>query len=584
MMKKLHFFFLLLPFWGLGGFSWAQSVKLIGSDFTTGAVTFTVDVGAATPTWVIVEYTTDPSPTSAIMSRATFTEASCTPSSAGTLAAEGRGFLLTSSATISAKLSGVSGRFSWCGYAFDVPPNAKLKPDGSYSLHGTPPFIVNGAILTAGETTFGPGTCITSITDFTYNPAGIVPAPPTIAWASGGEASQSVLIGNAVIPVTFVTAGATSVTPSGLPDGVSGAWSSPDYIVSGTPSATGTITYTLTAAPPTGCDNTTVSGTITVVPPGANQPQGSCTFTQPDVVNTFTAFPATYSASTFVTLVDERDGNNYTVVKMPDGKWWTAQNLNYQKELNWNQQSARANNADFTTAGAGTAAIGSFWCPAGNAANTVTSSPDRAGCRLYGALYTYETAMMVDGKWSNESHTNSDFSEPRYGIATNAGNTNNGARGGTRGICPPNWHVPTDAEWGNMLQYASTLSTNFNTGANIWIGQANNAGEAGARLKAKCTCPSTEEFCATDDVNAWRYTATSSNVGTDVYGFWLVPAGYRSDTNPTYIQRGMSTTFWTSSAYSKTHAWHRNFLYQQTNSGRYYVNRSSGFVVRCVMD
>jgi hypothetical protein len=172
-MKKLYFYLLLLPFWGLGTSSaCAQSVKLNDSNFDTGAVTFTVDVGAATPTWVLVEYTTDPSPTSAIMSRATFTDESINPPSAGTLAAEGRGFLLTSSATITAKLKDVSGRFSWCGYAFDVPPKAVAQPDSSYQLYGTPPFRVNGVTLADDVKTFGPGTCIESFTDFTYNPEG----------------------------------------------------------------------------------------------------------------------------------------------------------------------------------------------------------------------------------------------------------------------------------------------------------------------------------------------------------------------------------------------------------------------------
>jgi hypothetical protein len=207
-MKKLYFIFLLLPLWGLSS-AWAQSVILIGSDFTTGAVTFTVDVGAATPTWVLVEYTTDPSPTSAIMSRATFTEALCTPSSAGTLAAEGRGFLLTSSATITAKLKDVSGRFSWCAYAFDTPPNAKVNPGGGYTLRGTPPFIVNGDTLAAGVTTFGPGTCIESITDFTYNPDGIVPdplavtVPALIEVCAGMEIFTATAIGSTTTAMTY---------------------------------------------------------------------------------------------------------------------------------------------------------------------------------------------------------------------------------------------------------------------------------------------------------------------------------------------------------------------------------------------
>jgi hypothetical protein len=52
-------------FGGVGCFSaWAQpTVTLVDQNFDTGAVTFTVDVGAAISTWVLVEYTTDPSPT-----------------------------------------------------------------------------------------------------------------------------------------------------------------------------------------------------------------------------------------------------------------------------------------------------------------------------------------------------------------------------------------------------------------------------------------------------------------------------------------------------------------------------------------
>jgi hypothetical protein len=207
-MKKLYFYFLLLPFWGLGASSaWAQNVQLIGSNFDTGAVTFTVDVGAATPTWVLVEYTTDPSPNLATMSRATFTNETIIPSDAGTLAAEGRGFLLTSNATITATLSGVNGsRFSWCGYAFGAPPKAVLQSDGTYQLRGTPPFIVNGVTLADDVKTFGPGTCIESFTDFTYNPGGV--ADPPVVTVSASE--QEVELGAEVTFTATAISGATN--------------------------------------------------------------------------------------------------------------------------------------------------------------------------------------------------------------------------------------------------------------------------------------------------------------------------------------------------------------------------------------
>jgi uncharacterized protein (TIGR02145 family) len=607
-MKKLYFYALLLPLWGLGGLfgnvAFAQvTVELAGKTYTAPytappQVSFTVSWGSKTPydkIWVLAQYSASGK---GAEDRALVTEVSATGATASTVTGH-RGFWLETagdngSATVTATLSLAPGveHFNWCVYAFDYPPNAISQPDGTYQLRGSPPFTINGNI-TEPTNTFGPGTCIESITDLTDNPAGIVPAPPSIAWSSGGDASQNVLIGNAVTPIIFTTAGATSVTPADLPDGVSGAWSSPDYVVSGTPSGTGTYNYTLTATNAGGC-SATVSGTITVLPPGANQPEGSCTFTQPELIGTFANFPATYSASTFVTLQDERDRNNYTVVKMPDGKWWMAQNLNYQGttqgsgtfELVWNQNSNQANGKAFTTTGAATLAIGSFWCPAGNGSNVATSSANRAGCTLYGALYSWETAMMVDGKWSDEWHSSSSFSEPtgQYGTSTTSGNTNNNARGvSKRGICPPNWHVPTDAEWGDMLTKASLNNTNFNNGT-AWVGVNNNAGEAGARLKSKCICPSGNSGCVDDTKNNWFYSTNANNRGTDVYGFRALPAGYRQYDGSDFHARGSDVIYGSSSAYSATLSWFRHFGYGHSNVGRDNTYRSHGFPVRCVQD
>jgi uncharacterized protein (TIGR02145 family) len=159
-----------------------------------------VDVGAATRTWVLVEYTTDPSPNLATMSRATFTNVSFNPPEAGTtLTTENRGFWLESNATVTATLSGVSGRFSWCAYAFDVPPNAVSQPDGTYQLRGTPPFTINGDI-TEHSNTFGPGTCITSITDATNNPEGRI--IPLYSVSAGAINDASVFILKDQAPAT----------------------------------------------------------------------------------------------------------------------------------------------------------------------------------------------------------------------------------------------------------------------------------------------------------------------------------------------------------------------------------------------
>jgi uncharacterized protein (TIGR02145 family) len=561
-MKKLYYFLLLLPLWGSGGLSAQVSVELTGKTYTMPPqVSFTVSWGSKAPynnkIWMLAQYTKVSASGIGAEDRALVTEVSATGATASTVTGH-RGFWLetsgsNSSATVTATLKLADGveNFNWCVYAFDYPPNAVSQPDGTYQLRGSLPFTINGNI-SVPTNTFGPGTCIMSFTDATNNPEGIVPDPPTIAWASGGEAFQSVLIGNAVIPITFVTAGATSVTTSGLSNDVSGTWASPDYTVSGTPSATGTIAYTLTTAHPNGC-TATISGTITVVPPGANQQMGSCTFTQPDVVNTFTAFPATYSASTFVTLVDERDGNNYTVVKMPDGKWWMAQNLNYQKDLTWQTDAAQPS----TTTGQNTALIGHFWCPGATGATTSTL----ASCDVWGALYSFETAMMVDGKWSDDSRTDATWEEVSYSNNTTSGNTNNGGKGaGRHGICPAKWHVPTDAEWGNLLNAmeTSTSAKNHNSGTE------GRGAVASSRIKSKC---------------AW----TSGN-GTDTYGFRAMPAGFRQTELGSFAGYGGNSMVWSASAANSTSAWRRDINNVNEGSWRAITNRARGYSVRCIQN
>ena len=90
-----------------------------------------------------------------------------------------------------------------------------------------------------------------------------VTANNTIALTSAvGTDNQTVCINTAITNITYSTTGATGATFSGLPPGVSGAWASNVVTISGTPTASGTFTYTITLTG--GCGNITKSGTITV--------------------------------------------------------------------------------------------------------------------------------------------------------------------------------------------------------------------------------------------------------------------------------------------------------------------------------
>ncbi|MDR0692400.1 MAG: hypothetical protein LBF69_05120 [Prevotellaceae bacterium] len=305
-----------------------------------------------------------------------------------------------------------------------------------------------------------------------------------------------------------------------------------------------------------------------------NQEQGSCTFTQPAVVGTFANFSADYSASTYVTLTDERDNKNYTVLKIGT-RWIMGQNLNYQSSLTWTANS----NQPSTGSGQNTALIGYFWCPGGDNGNTSTTST-LASCNVYGALYSWETAMSFDGKgaWTEASGSYCTGAANTANCKINHGRTSSGSGNSGRGICPPNWHVPTDFEWGVIFDTMEGSGTaHQNASGTGWYGT-----NAGKYAKSKCACSS--GGCNNDTNVSWYYHASTS--GTDVYGFRVLPAGIRESNGSYFNLRGHYARFWSSSATSSSVAWNRAFAYEYATVARNGSNytRSIGFSVRCIRD
>jgi hypothetical protein len=264
-MKKLLILPLVFPLLGLSSIL-AQTVTLIGENFVTSEVKFSVDVPPSTLTWVFVDYNTSPQ-NPAGMARATFTEVTFNPIGAGTFSesgtwtANGQGFRLANSATVTAKLKGVSGMFSWCAIAISAPPNAEVKAGGGYTLRGTRPFTINNSI-TVDSYDFGPGTCINSITDLTYNPAGFLRTPPMTVTASASGAT--VCAGSALTFTATATGGTT--TAMNYTWNIAGqTHTTTSNTYSRVLSTPGAATYTVFVTNANGCTSTiSPTGTVTV--------------------------------------------------------------------------------------------------------------------------------------------------------------------------------------------------------------------------------------------------------------------------------------------------------------------------------
>jgi len=86
----------------------------------------------------------------------------------------------------------------------------------------------------------------------------------TNPFSSPANTTQTKCINTAISSITYTSSGGTGATYSGLPNGVTGDYSSGTVTLSGIPSVAGTFPYTVTLTGG-GCDYTT-TGTITVTP------------------------------------------------------------------------------------------------------------------------------------------------------------------------------------------------------------------------------------------------------------------------------------------------------------------------------
>ena len=112
-------------------------------------------------------------------------------------------------------------------------------------------------------------------------------------------------------------------------------------------------------------------------------------------------------------LIDSCDGQKYKTVKIGD-RWWLAKNLNY--------------------------AADSSYC--------YNDEPD--SCAIYGRLYPWTVAMQLDTIYNKLNVT---YTET--------------IKGAHQGICPDGWHIPSEEEWNEMIDYADSHNGNEGASASL---------------------------------------------------------------------------------------------------------------------
>lgn len=223
-------------------------------------------------------------------------------------------------------------------------------------------------------------------------------------------------------------------------------------------------------------------------------------------------------------LTDERDGNIYNTLRIGNQRWM-IDNLAYLPAVS-------------------VSADGSSTAPHYYVYGYQGSNPDSAkigeNYNKYGVLYNWQAAIN--------------------GVASSSANPS-----GVQGACPVGWHLPSNAEWVELIDFLieSGYSYNFEPGKN-------NVGKA---MAAKTT---------------WKNSTVSGTPGNDVQnnnrsGFNAVASGQRHLSG---VFNNISTSnFWWSSTESETaEVWYRSLYYTNTNTNSNFASKEYGMSVRCVRD
>jgi|GEM_PF-1206586 len=131
---------------------------------------------------------------------------------------------------------------------------------------------------------------------------------------------------------------------------------------------------------------------------------------------------------------------------------------------------------------------------------------------------------------------------------------------GGKNVCPEGWHVPSDAEWSQMLLYLDPNSNPNNLQESL---------NAGGKLKEA-------GFQHWDSPNAGATNAT---------GFFGRPGGYR-DQGTNFVQMGQLSRWWTADEH-KDHAssaWWRSIESGSPRVARHYLLKRQANSIRCIKD
>lgn len=211
-------------------------------------------------------------------------------------------------------------------------------------------------------------------------------------------------------------------------------------------------------------------------------------------------------------FTDPRDGNIYSTVNIGN-QVWMAENLKYLPYLT---------GPDYSPSESLNYYVYDYY------GNTIEEAKATTNYNDYGVLYNWTAAMA--GFTSSETNPS-----------------------GIQGACPDGWHLPSDSEWIQLVDY---------------LGGPRKAGE---KMKDK-----SEIY--------WYSTGSDYGaIGTNESGFTALPGGYRASSISLSFERRRQKGFWWSSTeWNNTNVIAHHLDYKYAQIQRDYYSKSDGYSIRCV--
>jgi uncharacterized protein (TIGR02145 family) len=136
---------------------------------------------------------------------------------------------------------------------------------------------------------------------------------------------------------------------------------------------------------------------------------------------------------------------------------------------------------------------------------------------------------------------------------------------GTKNVCPIGWHIPTDAEWTELVTFLDPTAI-----ANVSSG--NQSLTAGSALKSTGNI--------NDETGLWEYPNTDA---TNLSGFSALPSGFRDDL-AMFDGMGYVGGWWSTTPVGEYEFWVRYVYNTGGNIKRTTLSIYNGLAIRCIKD